>query len=282
MWNIIRMDLHRMIRMKSFYIILFIMGIVCFSVIVIAKDNPEKVAQNNVKDTSADRFDISGEEPMKAKVYIGMSVSTDKTAEEGTLIDWVSPNISAGMIIMLISIFLVLFICSEFTSGFLKNIGGEGGIRLSIIVSKCIVSMLYIVFSNLVCILTVIISSYFLLGSVRLGNGKELVSYIALVSLLELALSMCIIMICNLTRSSALSMVFAFCISCNVFAILFLLLYKVFPSTRIYRYSLMYQLSMAQSNVIAGKYSQAIIVSVVWAVIYFMLSCFIIKKRDIV
>ena len=123
MFNCIKMDMYRMFRMKSFYVIGIILAAATFFTTSMSvldynlmKEEVEQNSQVYEQEISSD------EEP----VNLGMDVTIPtRPGEMVTVYDQVYANLHGKFIALFMVIFAVLFSASDLSSGYIKNIGGQ-------------------------------------------------------------------------------------------------------------------------------------------------------------
>lgn len=276
MWNVIKMDLYRMVRMKSFYVVLLILMFFFGSSIYLAIGQESFLEANPEEQQKVEDMASSNE-----RVDIGMSVSTDVSAEEGTMVDWLKMNISAGLMFLLVTIFLVVFVCSEYSAGFLKNTVSQINNRAYLYIGKLVVSFVFIVVGYVAAVLSIILGSLIAIQTVNIGDWKDILMYCGMTLLIQWALSAIIIFFCTLTRSTAFSMVIGICISLNMFALVYMLIDKIAPSLHAFEYSLVNQLAQVPTVMAGATLSKPILLALVYAIVFSIANCALLNKIDV-
>ena len=113
MFNMIKMDMYRMFRMKSLYIIWFVLAAsILFS--TYWSREMTQYANDMLQETAGD----TGEED----VMLGMQVMLPtQPGEEVTLFDQVYSNLQGKFVALFLLIFTVLYSTADISSGYIKN-----------------------------------------------------------------------------------------------------------------------------------------------------------------
>ena len=122
MLNMIKMDLYRMVRTKSMYVVWIVMAAAIFFSTSMSKldiDTMNKEAEQQQTESIA--------ETVKPEtINMGMSVFLPtQPGEKVTVFDQVYANLQAKFVALFLVIFTVLFSSADIGSGYIKNIGGQ-------------------------------------------------------------------------------------------------------------------------------------------------------------
>ena len=282
MLNILKMDLYRMFKSKSFYvlnialvaIILSLAGMMNFTLNM----DYESAKESGFTFTSEDGSLDTGESSITKEEY-------DKTIEEikqeTDVAQFLSFQYSQMIISTLLAIFVALFICSELDSGFIKNIIPLRNSRINVVISKNIIMVLFIIIQAIVAITTSIISTIILSGEINIVNTKEIIIFMALQILLRVAFSSLLIAISYLLKSKAAVMTIGILLAVNVHGI-FLGLVDRFIS--IFGFSLSQLMIIGNSKITkfeSSDYQRVIIISIVYFIIYNIVSIIRTKRMEI-
>ena len=284
MFNCIKMDLYRMFRMKSFYVIGIILAAATFfttSMSVLDYNMMKEEAGQNPQvyeqETSSD------EEP----VNLGMDVTIPtRPGEMVTVYDQVYANLHGKFIALFMVIFAVLFSASDLSSGYIKNIGGQMKNRGNLILSKAVALFIYTVLTMLfyLCIQTAAQAVCF--HELQLGSLRDLAVYSAIQILLHYVLLLICMAITIITRSKVFSMAFAVLFCMNVMVILYSTVDKILARFGIedfnmLQYTVTGRMALLERAPSAGGCVKALTVAVVFGLAVLALSSQIFRKRDI-
>ena len=103
-----------------------------------------------------------------------MNVTTDMSADEGTVIDWLKMIIAPGLMFLLVTIFIVVFVCSEYSAGFLKNTVSQVSNRSYIYIGKLITSLVFIALAYIAAIVAIVVGSLIAIQTVHIGEVREI------------------------------------------------------------------------------------------------------------
>ena len=284
MFNCIKMDLYRMFRMKSFYVIRIILAAATFFTTSMSvldynmmKEEAGQNSQVYEQETSSD------EEP----VNLGMDVTIPtRPGEMVTVYDQVYANLHGKFIALFMVIFAVLFSASDLSSGYIKNIGGQMKNRGNLILSKAVALFIYTVLTMLfyLCIQTVAQAVCF--HELQLGSLRDLAVYSAIQILLHYVLLLICMAITIITRSKVFSMAFAVLFCMNVMVILYSTVDKILARFGIedfnmLQYTVTGRMALLEMAPSAGGCVKALTVAVVFGLAVLALSSQIFRKRDI-
>ena len=177
MLNMIKMDLYRMVRTKSMYVVWIVMAAAIFFSTSMSKldiDTMNKEAEQQQTENIA--------ETVKPEtINMGMSVFLPtQPGEKVTVFDQVYANLQAKFVALFLVIFTVLFSSADIGSGYIKNIGGQVRSRRNLIFSKASVLFVYTTVTMLLYFIIQIIAQQMYFGYLEWGNGSELLRYFAL------------------------------------------------------------------------------------------------------
>lgn len=154
MLNVIKMDLYKMFKMKSFYVVTIIA--MAFGIIMAMNLMPEtsdtNTSSNKTVVESTDKNSASDSED-NSEVKIGVQIDT-------TGIKNTTPNavyvygklLSSGIYLLFSVIFVMIFVSSENKNGYIKNIGGQVRHRRQLFISKMAVIGIYTVLFDLIIV----------------------------------------------------------------------------------------------------------------------------------
>ncbi len=284
MFNCIKMDLYRMFRMKSFYVIGIILAAATFFTTSMSvldynmmKEEAGQNSQVHEQETSSD------EEP----VNLGMDVTIPtRPGEMVTVYDQVYANLHGKFIALFMVIFAVLFSASDLSSGYIKNIGGQMKNRGNLILSKAVALFIYTVLTMLfyLCIQTAAQAVCF--HELQLGSLRDLAVYSAIQILLHYVLLLICMAITIITRSKVFSMAFAVLFCMNVMVILYSTVDKILARFGIedfnmLQYTVTGRMALLEMAPSTGGCVKALTVAVVFGLAVLALSSQIFRKRDI-
>jgi len=177
MFNLIKMDLYRLFKTKSFYIIGIILAAFVFMVM----------------------YSLSSSDAQFIEDFYGYNL------QEMQFIDLLYQTFMNGMVPMVIGIGAAIFICVDYSSGYIKNIASSVKQRATIALSKFIVSTFGVILYFILMILLTYILGILFLGSVAIGDVSLLVRYVSLDVFLVITFIALVLLAANYFRSSAAS-----------------------------------------------------------------------------
>lgn len=290
MFNLFRMDTYRLLHSKVTWVILvFVVALAIFSVVMTNSDielMKEEAAETGVSNSVGVTVQEEGEEARTFGIAIWPEdewVSGD--IEIGSL---VSAETQSGLLLLLISIFTAIFVHAEQKNGYIKNIAGLFPKRGKIVLSKAITIAVYVLIMLALFMAVMVITGYVLWGDgFYMGSVPDFLKFFGTQYALHLGISMVIMLLCMLTRSSAFSMTAGILITAGLLAPVYSIVNKLVNDTHpgwefdLNRYTLDGCISMTQAGADAETLLRAVIVGVAFIIASLLLSMVIMKKRDI-
>lgn len=280
MLNMIRMELYRMVRMKSFWVILFIVAVI--NVITVSLDDammsdPELRQAIEAAESQKDN----------AATNIGMSISM-KQNEDGSysFLETITSAAKGMLVALFIGIFTVIFATADFNTGYIKNYGGAVKHRWHMVCAKATAVIVYTALFFAMFILSTSLGVYIGGHKIVMDPAGKIVEVLCIQGLLHVVFGWIIMSICLIIRSNLISMIITCCISLHVFAALYELadkglkklgwkdasILKYTVSGRIMQYGI-------DSREILGS---TVVVAVIFAVVFCLGSSLWLTKKDLV
>lgn len=220
MLNVIKMDLYKMFKMKSFYVVTII--VMAFGIIMAMNLMPEtsdtNTSSNKTVVESTDKNSASDSED-NSEVKIGVQIDT-------TGIKNTTPNavyvygklLSSGIYLLFSVIFVMIFVSSENKNGYIKNIGGQVRHRRQLFISKMAVIGIYTVLFDLIMFLVEAVVWMICTKKISLGAGSfdGYISFIVFQMLLQYAFLMVCATIEAVIKNRVFGMTAAVCLSIGV------------------------------------------------------------------
>lgn len=278
MLNLIKMDLHRLSRSISTYIMIFFAaGLAFFTIYMtnhelnIVKENPPAVTETSDADSDENTF--------------GIVVDTNPMWVSGDIdfSEMLGVQLRSDMALILVSIFVTLFVAAERKNGFIKNIAGQFRNRSIMVASKLVAVAVQVLILFATFVLFILISSFIFWGDrLVLTSVSELLQLAGIQYLLHFAFACLITFLCLLSNSSAFSMTIGILLCSSLGTLVYNLIDRVVShSFRIEKYMLEVNISSVGAGVTSDIAARAIIVSISYILVTMILSMLIVQKRDI-
>lgn len=279
MFNLIKMDIHRLFYSKSTWVIFFFVAVL--SVFSVTMTNT---------DIHMMKEEPSAAEETMDERQIGISVEADS--------EWVDGDIEIGSIIsvemrsallaILCVIFTALFINAEQKNGYIKNIAGQFPRREKLVASKFIAIAFQIFLMMLVFIIGIIVSGFVLWGNrFYLGSSAQILRYLGSQYLLHLGFAALTMLLCMLTRSSAFSMTSGILLCSGLAVPVYAVVNKIVSDMKpglkfdINHYVLDGNITMMTLGSASDVLVRGAVVGAAFAIVSVILSMIMIKKRDV-
>ena len=281
MLNIIKMDLYRMFKTKSMYVIWIVLAAILLITTSLCKTDYELL---NEKDAMKQE---QVTEPTVDNINVGMMVTLPtEPGEKVTVFDIFFANSQGKFYALFLVIFAVLFSTADISSGYIKNIGGQVGNRGSLIFSRSIALSVFTVLTMTGAFLFQAAANCIVFGELEWGNTKAILSYFVA----ELALHYALVLICMaiaiILKNNVISMVIAVCLTMNVMTIVYGVVNSAIQKIgiqnfQIYKYTITGKLSLLSMNPSGNECLAAFGVAMVFIVIMISVSSVVFQKRDI-
>lgn len=310
MINVCKMELFRLFKTRSLYVILAIMAAMTVFFTYIVKDtfnqanNAAEAARTEAakQDTNSGHSDLSDgfetglqvqivspntDEKSSAFITAGPSGAEDISEDDVSILSMLYNSVTGLLMGLYVVIFAVLFATADTTSGFIKNIGGQVSSRTILILSKALCLFVYtvVIFAAYLAFQGISTQAFF--GYSKLGDIGELASYLVIQILLHFALALFGMMLAILIKNNLVSIIIVILLCAEIPTVLFRIINQLIGNLGIEnfdisKYSLTGNISALETSVAGSDLTRAVCVGICFTVFSVLLSCFIFKKRDIV
>lgn len=281
MLKMIKMDLYRMFRTKSMYVIWIVLAVILLITTSLCKTDYEYLNEED----AMQQEQIA--EPTVDDINVGMMVTLPtEPGEKVTVFDIFFANSQGKFYALFLVIFSVLFSTADISSGYIKNIGGQVWNRGSLIFSRSIALAVFTVLTMAGAFLFQAAANCIVFGELEWGNTKVILSYFVT----ELALHYALVLICMaiaiILKNNVISMVIAVCLTMNVMTIVYGVVNNAIQKIgiqnfQINKYTITGELSLLPMNPSGNECLAAFGVAMVFIVIMISASSVVFQKRDI-
>ena len=281
MLNIIKMDLYRMLKTKSMYVIWIVLAAILLITTSLCKTDYELLTEKDAMKQE------QVTEPTVDNINVGMMVTLPtEPGEKVTVYDIFFANSQGKLYALLLVIFTVLFSTADISSGYIKNIGGQVRNRGTLILSRAIALAVFTVLTMAGAFLFQAAANGIFFGELEWGNTKAILSYFVT----ELALHYALVLICMaiaiILKNNVISMVIAVCLTMNVMTIVYGVINGAIQKIgiqnfQIYKYTITGKLSLLPMNPSGNECLAAFGVAIVFIVMMISVSNVVFQKRDI-
>lgn len=232
MFNAIRMDVYRLFKTKSTYIILVIMiamSVMGTGLMSVMTEMTGAERQQVQTEQMSDNADYAGEDDQfnedtdGAQSQFSVSVSEIDTDEnDNSVLSFAMSDISGLQAGLFIIIFTVLFSMADINSGFIKSIGGQVKSRGVLIVSKMAAIAIFTAIVIIADFLTELIAVNIFFDDAVVGSASEIVRLLSSQFVLNFALAVLMMAIAIIIKNNVVSMIIGVCMCSGVFELIFM------------------------------------------------------------
>lgn len=216
MLNMIKMDFYRMMKTKSFYMVLLVFLVMTAISTVLCKTELDdaEIQQSNYESI------LEQENTQTTNVGISVILPT-KPGEKASVYDMFYANVQGKEVALFLVIFAVMFSLADFKSGFIKNIGGQARKRFYLIASKTIVLTVFTIILFVLFLFFQALCNQVILGYLKWGDTGDLLTYFGTELVLHAAFAIFIMALSIIIQSNAASMILAIALSIDLAVILY-------------------------------------------------------------
>lgn len=218
MFNLIKMDLYRLFRSSSTWVMLFFtVAATIFSVVMTKTDISEmkkKAAEETRVEKTADTDSYT----------FGVFIESNEEWLEGKIrfSDLLGRQISSGLFMVLLTIFVSVFVHAEQKNGYLKNIAGQLSNRWLLAFSKLAALMVWVLCMFFTLTVTMAAAGKLCFGrELVMDSFGKLFAVLGGQYVLHMAFAALLLFLCTLSNSAALSITVGLFISFRGTAMLY-------------------------------------------------------------
>lgn len=232
MFNAIRMDVYRLFKTKSTYIILVIMialSVMGTGLMSVMTEMTGAERQQVQTEQMSDNADYAGdddqlyEDTEGAQSQVSVSVSeSDPDENDNSVLSFAMSDISGLQAGLFIIIFTVLFSMADINSGFIKSIGGQVKGRGVLIASKMVAIAIFTAIVIIADFLTQLIAVNIFFDDAVVGSASEIVRLLSSQFVLNFALAVLMMAIAMIIKNNVVSMIIGVCMCTGIFELIFM------------------------------------------------------------
>ena len=283
MLNMIRMELYRMFKTKSMYVIwLVLVAGILFTTGLSADE-----MKTYTMEEKQEMYEYATGQRESETVNLGMDVTVPtKPGDTVSVFDLFYGNIKGKFLALFMVIFAVLYSTADMTSGFVKNIAGQVRDRRRLVFAKGVSLFVYTVLTMLIFTGIQTISNALFFDELVFGPVKEFLQYAGIQTLLHFALLIIVMCIAIVLRNNVISMMLSVCLCMNVLVIFYSFLDNLIAKAHIknfhvLEYTVTGNISFLETNVTAKMAVTALAVSIAFIIVMIEVCSTVFKKRDI-
>ena len=268
MFNMLRMDLRRLLKSRSFYIVLGITALLLILVTVMARSlsDPETLAAMEEQGAEIDESDR-----MMSEYIQNMSQ-----------LDFMHESLGSGFLLVMTGIGMTLFVNGDFSSGFIKNICCVNPRRRDYVLSKVALAGIYSGIITVLSVLLILLSPVLIHMYPVPDSISQIWRYTLWMWLPHWAFALMTLALVLLTRSTTLGIILSLVAGSGLTAACVGALGKLLhwpPLEQFFLSSVVKGVYAPQNGITQGWMILAC--TIPWAVIYGIGSLLSMEKRDI-
>lgn len=283
MLNMIRMELYRMFKTKSMYVIWLVLAVGILFTTGLSADEMKTYTMEEKQEM----YEYATGQRESETVNLGMDVTVPtKPGDTVSVFDLFYGNIKGKFLALFMVIFAVLYSTADMTSGFVKNIAGQVRDRRRLVFAKGVSLFVYTVLTMLIFTGIQTVSNALFFDEFVFGPVKEFLQYAGIQTLLHFAFLMIVMCIAIVLRNNVISMMLSVCLCMNVLVIFYSFLDNLIAKAHIknfhvLEYTVTGNISFLETNVTAKMAVTAVAVSVGFSIVMLGICSMVFKKRDI-
>ena len=283
MLNMIRMELYRMFKTKSLYVIWLVLAAGILFTTGLSADEMKTYTMEEKQEM----YEYATGQQKSDTVNLGMDVTVPtKPGDTVSVFDLFYGNIKGKFLAVFMVIFAVLYSTADMTSGFIKNIAGQVRDRRGLVFAKGVSLFVYTVLTMLIFTGIQTISNALFFDELVFGPVKEFLQYAGIQTLLHFALLIIVMCIAIVLRNNVISMMLSVCLCMNVLVIFYSFLDNLIAKAHIknfhvLEYTVTGNISFLETNVTAKMAVTALAVSIAFVIVMIEVCSTVFKKRDI-
>lgn len=283
MLNMIRMELYRMFKTKSLYVIWLVLAAGILFTTGLSADEMKTYTMEEKQEM----YEYATGQQKSDTVNLGMDVTVPtKPGDTVSVFDLFYGNIKGKFLALFMVIFAVLYSTADMTSGFIKNIAGQVRDRRGLVFAKGVSLFVYTVLTMLIFTGIQTISNALFFDELVFGPVKEFLQYAGIQTLLHFALLIIVMCIAIVLRNNVISMMLSVCFCMNVLVIFYSFLDNLIAKAHIknfhvLEYTVTGNISFLETNVTAKMAVTALAVSIAFVIVMIEVCSTVFKKRDI-
>ena len=280
MLNMIRMELYRMFKTKSLYVIWLVLAAGILFTTGLSADEMKTYTMEEKQEM----YEYATGQQKSDTVNLGMDVTVPtKPGDTVSVFDLFYGNIKGKFLALFMVIFAVLYSTADMTSGF---IAGQVRDRRGLVFAKGVSLFVYTVLTMLIFTGIQTISNALFFDELVFGPVKEFLQYAGIQTLLHFALLIIVMCIAIVLRNNVISMMLSVCLCMNVLVIFYSFLDNLIAKAHIknfhvLEYTVTGNISFLETNVTAKMAVTALAVSIAFVIVMIEVCSTVFKKRDI-
>ena len=278
MFNLLKMDLYRLLHSVSTYVMVILAASIAIFTIYMT------YLEVNMAKEDLPPF-VESADTESDDITFGIIVDTDPQWVNGDIdySEMLGAQLKSGLLLILVSVFVTLFVAAERKNGFVKNIAGQFRNREIMVTAKLAALAVQVLILLVTFTLFVLFSSLIFWGNqIVLASIPKLLQLAGLQYLLHFAFACLIAFLCMLTNSSALSMTIGILLCGGFGSLIYGLIDRLAgESFRIEKYMLESNISSVGAGIPSDTAVHAMFIGIGYILVTMILSMLTVQKRDI-
>lgn len=270
MFNLLRMDLYRLKRSRSFYICLAFLLVtifLCYGIIfMVGTPEGQQLAPKIGMSALVYEDDENGESVLEGVDFVNMI--------RQSCMDGGAYGITFG-------IMAAIFICKDFQSGFIKNIMSQHRKRWKYVISKLLVMGIADFSYLIICFGFGALMNLMFHNLVPFGRWQDVLFYLSWIWLATMAFAALIIMLCVFARNMAVGVTMAVMLGSGLIILPLAGITSWFNADGWFDYTIYYNIAYGPSSYSIPADLKVFAIGAVFLTVYSITSVVISAKRDV-
>lgn len=271
MFNLLRMDLYRLKRSRSFYICLAFLLVtifMCYGLIFLV-GTPEGQ-------------ELAPKIGMSALVEPEDEADSESLLEDVDFVEMIRQScMDGGAYNLTFGIMVAIFICADFQSGFVKNIMSQHRKRWKYVASKLLTMGIADFIYLIICFGFGALMNLLFHNMVPFGTWQGFLFYLSWAWLITMAFAALIIMLCVFSRSTAVGVTMATLLGSGLVILPLVSITRLFHADGWFDYTIYYNISYGPSCCLVPADLKVFAVGAVFLILYSTTSVIVSSKQDI-
>lgn len=289
MFNLIKMELYRLFKSSSTWILIFVTVLVTLFVVSITKVDIDLIAeqQESIRSDSAVGIEIEDDETVTVHTGFFFDTSLDWINNDVNIAEFVNVTLRSCILLIMLAIFAATYVNAENKSGFVKNIAGQIRWKGSLFLAKMPALLVFTVIEFLTMYIISAVSVRLIIGRADLSLSADMVKALLTQLLLHFAFVCAVAFLAVLSRGTVLPSTIGIVSGAGIMNLLWaavdILVKKlgIADNFTVTKYALVNNIQLIGTSSELYSMSRAVLIGFIFIFISAAASFAVMNKRDI-